>query len=131
MHLGLAAVVVTDYDEAIEFFVGALGFELAEDSAALTTHTSQPKRWVVVRPPGAATGLLLARAEGAEESAVVGRQAAGRVGFFLQVDDFDAAYQRMSAAGVQFTGPPRTEPYGRVAVFLDIAGNRWDLLGPA
>ena len=131
MHLTLAALVVHEYDPAIDFFVGTLGFELVEDSPAVTTRSGRPKRWVVVRPPGAATGLLLARAEGAEESAVVGRQAAGRVGFFLQVDDFDAAYQRMSAAGVQFTGPPRTEPYGRVAVFLDIAGNRWDLLGPA
>lgn len=131
VHLTLAAIVVHDYDPAIDFFVGTLGFELVEDSPAVTTRSGRPKRWVVVRPPGAATGLLLARAEGAEESAVVGRQAAGRVGFFLQVDDFDAAYQRMSAAGVQFTGPPRTEPYGRVAVFLDIAGNRWDLLGPA
>ncbi|HXF21786.1 MAG TPA: VOC family protein [Streptosporangiaceae bacterium] len=131
MHLTLAAIVVHEYDPAIDFFVGTLGFELVEDSPAVTTRSGRPKRWVVVRPPGAATGLLLARAEGAEESAVAGRQAAGRVGFFLQVDDFDAAYQRMSAAGVQFTGPPRTEPYGRVAVFLDIAGNRWDLLGPA
>ena len=131
MHLTLAALVVHEYDPAIDFFVGTLGFELVEDSPAVTTRSGRPKRWVVVRPPGAATGLLPARAEGAEESAVVGRQAAGRVGFFLQVDDFDAAYQRMSAAGVQFTGPPRTEPYGRVAVFLDIAGNRWDLLGPA
>jgi catechol 2,3-dioxygenase-like lactoylglutathione lyase family enzyme len=131
VHLTLAAIVVHEYDPAIDFFVGTLGFELVEDSPAVTTRSGRPKRWVVVRPPGAATGLLLARAEGAEESTVVGRQAAGRVGFFLQVDDFDAAYQRMSAAGVQFTGPPRTEPYGRVAVFLDIAGNRWDLLGPA
>ena len=131
MHLTLAALVVHEYDPAIDFFVGTLGFELVEDSPAVTTRSGRPKRWVVVRPPGAATGLLLARAEGAEESAVAGRQAAGRVGFFLQVDDFGAAYQRMSAAGVQFTGPPRTEPYGRVAVFLDIAGNRWDLLGPA
>jgi catechol 2,3-dioxygenase-like lactoylglutathione lyase family enzyme len=131
VQLTLAAIVVQEYDPAIDFFVGTLGFELVADSPAVTTRTGRPKRWVVVRPPGAATGLLLARAEGAEEAAVVGRQVAGRVGFFLQVDDFEAAYQRMSAAGVQFTGPPRDEPYGRVAVFLDIAGNRWDLLGPA
>jgi len=131
VHLGLAAVVVTDYDEAIEFFVGALGFEIAEDSAALTTHTSQPKRWVVVRPPGAATGLLLARADGEEQAAVVGRQVAERVGFFLNVEDFDAALKRMTSAGVQFLTAPRTEPYGHVAVFLDIAGNKWDLIGPA
>jgi catechol 2,3-dioxygenase-like lactoylglutathione lyase family enzyme len=130
MHLSLVAIVVEEYDPAIEFFVGVLGFELLEDSPALT-NDGRPKRWVVVRPPGAATGLLLARADGPDQSAAVGRQAAGRVGFFLQVDDFDAAFQRMTAAGVRFTGPPRSEPYGRVAVFLDVAGNKWDLLGPA
>jgi predicted enzyme related to lactoylglutathione lyase len=84
----------------------------------------------VVRPPGAATGLLLARADGDDQAAVAGKQVAGRVGFFLQVEDFDAAYRRMTAAGVVFVTPPRLEPYGRVAVFLDVAGNRWDLLGP-
>jgi catechol 2,3-dioxygenase-like lactoylglutathione lyase family enzyme len=131
VHLGLAAVVVRDYDEAIEFFTGALGFELAEDAPALTTHTGQQKRWVVVRPPGAATGLLLARADGPDQQAVVGRQAAGRVTFFLNVPDFAAAYQRMAAAGVRFLTEPRNEDYGRVAVFLDIAGNKWDLIGPA
>ena len=130
MHLGLIALVVADYDEAIEFFTGALGFELAEDSAALT-NDGRPKRWVVVRPPGAQTGLLLARADGADQAAVIGRQAAGRVGFFLHTEDFDAAFRRMTAAGVQFLGAPRSEPYGRVAVFLDICGNKWDLLGPA
>ena len=122
--------MVDDYDAAIEFFVGALGFELAEDSPALTTKDGRPKRWVVVRPPGAATGLLLARADGEKQAAVVGDQAAGRVGFFLEVKDFDAAYARMAAAGVQFVTAPRTEPYGQVTVFLDIAGNKWDLLGP-
>jgi predicted enzyme related to lactoylglutathione lyase len=86
---------------------------------------------VVVRPPGAASGILLARADGEEQERIVGKQFAGRVGFFLQVDDFDAAYARMVAAGVTFTKPPRTESYGRVAVFLDIAGNKWDLLGAA
>jgi predicted enzyme related to lactoylglutathione lyase len=85
----------------------------------------------VVRPPGAETGLLLARADGAGQAAVVGRQAAGRVGFFLRVDDFEATYQRLTSAGVEFARPPRNEPYGRVAVFIDIAGNRWDLIGPA
>jgi predicted enzyme related to lactoylglutathione lyase len=84
----------------------------------------------VVRPPGAATGLLLARADGKRQAAAIGNQAAGRVGFFLRVEDFDAAYARMTSAGVEFVSPPRAEPYGRVAVFLDIAGNRWDLLGP-
>jgi catechol 2,3-dioxygenase-like lactoylglutathione lyase family enzyme len=130
MHLGLAAIVVDEYDPAIEFFVGALGFELVEDSPAVT-NAGEPKRWVVVRPPGAATGLLLARADGPDQAAVVGRQVAGRVGFFLNVDDFGQAYERMTAAGVSFAGPPRDEPYGRVGVFTDIAGNKWDLIGPA
>jgi catechol 2,3-dioxygenase-like lactoylglutathione lyase family enzyme len=130
MHLSLTAVVVEEYDPAIEFFVGRLGFELAEDSPAVTSD-GQPKRWVVVRPPGARTGLLLARADGPEQAAAIGRQFAGRVGLFLEVDDFDAAYDRMRAAGVTFVAPPRREPYGRVAVFTDIAGNKWDLLGPA
>jgi predicted enzyme related to lactoylglutathione lyase len=85
----------------------------------------------VVRPPGAQTGILLARADGERQAAAVGNQMAGRVGFFLRVDDFDAAVDRMTAAGVRFLTAPRTEPYGRVAVFLDIAGNSWDLLGPA
>jgi predicted enzyme related to lactoylglutathione lyase len=101
-----------------------------EDSPALTTSGGRPKRWVVVRPPGAATGLLLARADGERQAAAVGNQVAGRVGFFLRVEDFDAAYARMMSADVEFVSPPRTEPYGRVAAFLDIAGNRWDLLGP-
>jgi catechol 2,3-dioxygenase-like lactoylglutathione lyase family enzyme len=130
VHLDLIAVVVREYDPAIDFFTGALGFELVEDSPALTSGGGQPKRWVVVRPPGAATGLLLARADGERQAAAVGNQAGGRVGFFLRVEDFDVAYARMTSAGVEFVEPPRTEPYGRVAVFLDIAGNRWDLLGP-
>jgi catechol 2,3-dioxygenase-like lactoylglutathione lyase family enzyme len=130
MHLGLVAIVVSEYDPAISFFVDALGFELTEDSPAVT-NDGRPKRWVVVRPPGAVTGLLLARADTADQASVIGKQAAGRVGFFLQVEDFDAAYSRMASAGVQFVTAPRTEPYGRVAVFLDIAGNKWDLIGPA
>jgi catechol 2,3-dioxygenase-like lactoylglutathione lyase family enzyme len=131
MHLELVSVVVEDYDEAIDFFVRRLGFELVEDSPATTTHGGRPKRWVVVRPPGAGTGLLLARADGDEQHAAVGAQFAGRVGLFLRVDDFDAAYERMTAADVEFLSTPRVEPYGRVAVFADVAGNRWDLLGPA
>ena len=130
VHLGLIAIVVSEYDPAISFFVNALGFELVEDSPALT-NDGRPKRWVIVRPPGAVTGLLLARADGEDQAAVIGKQAAGRVGFFLHVQDFDAIYARMTSAGVQFVGAPRTEPYGRVAVFLDIAGNKWDLIGPA
>jgi catechol 2,3-dioxygenase-like lactoylglutathione lyase family enzyme len=123
-------IIVDDYDRAIEFFTGALGFELAEDSPALTTEGGRHKRWVVVRPPGAQTGVLLAQADGPRQAAAVGNQVAGRVGFFLRVDDFGAAYERMTAAGVEFATEPRDEPYGRVAVFLDVAGNRWDLLGP-
>lgn len=129
MHLELVSVIVEEYDEAIEFFVDRLGFQLVEDSPAVT-NDGRPKRWVVVRPPGAATGLLLARADGDEQREAVGAQFAGRVGLFLRVDDFAAAYERMRAAGVEFLSPPRTEPYGRVAVFADLAGNRWDLLGP-
>jgi catechol 2,3-dioxygenase-like lactoylglutathione lyase family enzyme len=130
MHLEHMALIVEDYDEAIEFFVGALGFELVEDSPALTTAERRPKRWVVVRPPGTQTGLLLARADGPAQAAAVGDQFASRVGLFLRVEDFDEAYTRMRAAGVTFLGAPRDEAYGRVAIFLDVAGNRWDLLGP-
>ena len=128
-QLELVALVVREYQPAIDFFVDVLQFELVEDVPSLT-NDGRPKRWVVVRPPGAVTGLLLARADGEPQSAVVGRQFAGRVGFFLRVDDFDAAYARMLAAGVDFVTAPRAEPYGRVAVFLDLEGNRWDLLGP-
>lgn len=128
--LQLVTIVVEDYDPAIAFFVHALGFELVEDAPALT-NDGRPKRWVVVRPPGAETGILLARADGDDQAGVIGNQMAGRVGFFLRVDDFDAAYQRLLATGVDIVSPPRPEPYGRVAVFRDVAGNRWDLLGPA
>jgi catechol 2,3-dioxygenase-like lactoylglutathione lyase family enzyme len=127
--LELVTIVVDDYDAAIEFFVGLLGFELVDDSPS-TTSEGRPKRWVVVRPSGAETGILLARADGADQSRVVGTQVAGRVGFFLRVDDFEATYDRLSMAGVEFVREPRTEPYGRVAVFRDISGNHWDLLGP-
>src|SRR5215831_18444202 len=116
VHLGLVTVVVDEYDPAIGFFVSALGFELVADYPS-TTGDGRPQRWVVVRPPGGATGLLLARANGQDQAAAVGKQVAGRVGFFLQVEDFEAAYQRMLSAGVQFVTPPRSEPYGRVAVF--------------
>jgi len=130
-HLELIAIIVEEYDPAIAFFVGLLGFELVEDSPALTTHGGRPKRWVVVRPPGAQTGILLARADGPSQTGAIGNQVAGRVGFFLRVDDFDAAHERMKSAGVTFIGDPRTETYGRVVVFLDSSGNRWDLLGPS
>jgi catechol 2,3-dioxygenase-like lactoylglutathione lyase family enzyme len=126
--LELVAIVVDDYDSAIRFFVDALGFDLVEDSPS-RTNDGRPKRWVVVRPPGAQTGILLAQADGDQQRAVVGSQTAGRVGFFLRVDDFNTAYERMTSAGVTFLTSPRTEAYGTVAVFLDIAGNKWDLLG--
>jgi catechol 2,3-dioxygenase-like lactoylglutathione lyase family enzyme len=129
MHLGLVALVIDDYDRAIDFFVRAVGFDLVEDSPSLT-NDGRPKRWVVVRPPGAATGLLLARADGDQQAAAVGQHAAGRVGFFLHVADLDAAHARMAAAGVEFVTEARAEPYGHVAVFLDIAGNKWDLIQP-
>jgi catechol 2,3-dioxygenase-like lactoylglutathione lyase family enzyme len=129
VHLDLITIIVEDYDPAIAFFVQALGFELVEDSPA-QTNDGRPKRWVVVRPPGAQTGVLLARADGPEQVSAVGAQMAGRVGFFLRVDDFEAARARMLAAGVRFVNEPRDEPYGQVCVFLDLAGNRWDLLGP-
>ncbi len=128
MHLEHVAPIVEDYDEAIAFFVEALDFELVEDRAS-STGRGLPKRWVVVRPPGAATGIVLSRAANHEQGRAVGRKFAGRVGLFLQVDDFEAAYARMRARGVEFLEQPRQESYGDVAVFLDLAGNRWDLLG--
>jgi catechol 2,3-dioxygenase-like lactoylglutathione lyase family enzyme len=129
MHLEQLALIVDDYDSAIRFFVDILGFELVEDSPALT-NDGRPKRWVVVRPPGAATALLLAQADGERQARAVGDQFAGRVGLFLRVDAFEATYGRMRDAGVEFVTEPRREPYGQVAVFFDVAGNRWDLLGP-
>ena len=128
-HLEFVALVVREYDAAIRFFVDILQFELVEDTPSLT-NDGRPKRWVVVRPDGGQTAILLARADGDQQMDSVGRQFAGRVGMFLRVDDFDADYQRMVAAGVQFVSPPRQEPYGRLAVFQDLEGNRWDLLGP-
>jgi catechol 2,3-dioxygenase-like lactoylglutathione lyase family enzyme len=127
-HLALVALVVRDYDAAIDFFVKVLEFELVEDAPSYT-NDGRPKRWVVVRPVGGETGVLLARADGDDQGGIVGKQFAGRVGFFLRVDDFEAAYRRMVAAGVAFVSAPRVEPYGQVAVFLDLEGNRWDLLG--
>jgi catechol 2,3-dioxygenase-like lactoylglutathione lyase family enzyme len=127
-QLALVTIVVDDYDEAINYFVHALGFDLVADTPSTTTD-GRPKRWVVVRPPHAETGILLAQADGAAQQTIVGQQCAGRVSFFLQVDNFDDAYVRMRNNGVQFVEEPRTEPYGKVAMFRDIAGNLWDLLG--
>ena len=128
-NLQLVALVVRDYDPAIRFFVDVLGFELVEDTPSLT-NDGRAKRWVVVRPVGGQTGILLAHADGDHQANIVGRQFAGRVGLFLRVDDFDASCERMIAAGVRFPSPPRVEAYGKVAVFIDLEGNRWDLLGP-
>ncbi|MCT2584054.1 VOC family protein [Actinophytocola gossypii] len=126
-HLGLVTLVVRDYDEAIEFYTRAVGFELRED-----TPLGDGKRWVVVAPPGAReTGVLLARAVGAAQEARVGDQTGGRVGLFLHTDDFARDHARMLANGVRFDEQPRREPYGTVAVFRDLHGNAWDLIQPA
>src|SRR5262249_2488342 len=119
------ALVVRDYDEALSFYVGKLGFRVVED----TDQPEQNKRWVVVAPPGSTgTSLLLARASKPEETPFVGNQAGGRVFLFLKTDDFWRDYTRMVAAGVRFVRPPSEEPYGTVAVFEDLYGTRWDLL---
>jgi len=125
MRLSLTALLVRDYDEALAFYVGKVGFELVED-----TDQGGGKRWVVVRPPGSDAALLLAQAMG-EQAARIGDQAGGRVFLFLETDDFDRDHARMSAAGVRFLEPPRREPYGTVAVFEDLYGTRWDLIQPA
>ena len=122
-HISAFALVVPDYDAAIAFYVGTLGFDLIED-----TQQSETKRWVLVAPKGAETRILLAKADGDTQTAAIGNQTGGRVGFFLNTDDFEADYQRMRTAGVHFEEEPRYEPYGTVAVFNDPFGNRWDLL---
>jgi catechol 2,3-dioxygenase-like lactoylglutathione lyase family enzyme len=125
-HIGLVALVVRDYDEAIAFYVDAAGFELRED-----TRFPDGKRWVVVAPPGGGqTALLLAQADSPSEVARIGDQTGGRVGFFLNTPDFERDHARMEAAGVTFEEAPRHEPYGTVAVFRDLYGNRWDLIQP-
>jgi catechol 2,3-dioxygenase-like lactoylglutathione lyase family enzyme len=128
--VALVTVVVDNYDSAIAFYREVLGFELTEDSPS-ETNDGRPKRWVVVTPPGAQTGLLLAQADGPTQALAVGNQTAGRVGFFLRVDNFTATFDRLVAHGARITSQPRTMPYGIVAVFEDICGNKWDLLGPA
>jgi catechol 2,3-dioxygenase-like lactoylglutathione lyase family enzyme len=129
MYLEQVTIIVEEYDTAIEFFVKKLGFELLEDSPALT-NDGRRERWVVVRPLNAETALLLAQADGDAQERAVGHQFAGRVGLFPRVDDFQAAYERMLRNGVDFVSEPRDQAYGRVAVFHDISGNRWDLLEP-
>jgi catechol 2,3-dioxygenase-like lactoylglutathione lyase family enzyme len=128
--VSLVTVVVENCDSAITFYCEVLGFELTEDSPS-ETNDGRPKRWVVVTPPGAQTGLLLAQADGPTQAQAVGNQTAGRVGFFLRVDNFAAAFDRLVAHKVPITSQPRQMPYGTVAVFEDICGNKWDLLGPA
>ena len=123
MRLAKVALVVRDYDEAIAFFTGALGFALIEDAPV-----GAGKRWVVVAPPGGGTALLLARAATPEQEQAIGRQAGGRVFLFLETDDFARDHRAFTERGVRFTEGPRDEPYGRVAVFLDLYGNRWDLV---
>ncbi|MBP6901480.1 MAG: VOC family protein [Burkholderiaceae bacterium] len=128
--LGLVSLLVRDYDEAIHFYVRQLGFELAED----TPQPEQQRRWVVVRPRGAAgpqaTGLLLARASNEAQTQRIGNQTGGRVGLFLYTDDIARDHAAYATAGVRFTRPPTAMPYGTVAVFADLYGNLWDLIQP-
>lgn len=122
-RLASVALLVRDYDEAIDFFTRALRFQLLED-----VSLGNGKRWVRVAPSGAGAALLLARAVGAEQESAVGNQSGGRVMFFLESDDFHADYEHMQQHGVRFVEAPRHESYGWVVVFLDLCGNRWDLL---
>lgn len=124
-YLSALAIVVPDYDEAIDFYVNSLGFELLED-----TKRSETKRWVRVAPPGAKeTCLLLAKAKGPEQEAAIGNQTGGRVFLFLETDDFDRDYERYLKAGVEMTEEPRQIEVGKVVVFKDPFGNKWDLIG--
>lgn len=125
MRQTLTTLLVRDYDEAIGFYVGKIGFTLAED-----TDQGGGKRWVVVRPGGGGAGLLLAKAANETQARRIGDQTGGRVFLFLETDDFAADHARMSAAGVRFLEAPRHEAYGVVAVFEDLYGNRWDLIEP-
>ena len=125
--LGLVSLIVRDYDEALAFFVGKLGFVLVEDSPV----PEQAKRWVVITPPGAMESrLLLARASTPEQESRIGAQTGGRVFLFLYTDNFWRDYERYRAQGVVFVREPKNEPYGTVAVFKDLYGNLWDLLEP-
>jgi catechol 2,3-dioxygenase-like lactoylglutathione lyase family enzyme len=124
-RLSLTALLVRDYDEAIAFYVGKVGFALSAD-----TDQGGGKRWVVVTPSGGGAGLLLARATGPDQAARIGDQGGGRVMLFLETDDFAGDHARMQAAGVRFLEAPRHEPYGVVAVFEDLYGTRWDLIEP-
>jgi len=121
--IGLVTLVVDEYEPAIRFFVEILGFSLIED-----TELGEGKRWVVVAAGASGTSLLLARSKNPEETRAIGRQTGGRVGFFLETDDFMRDFADYSARGVRFLEPPRQEAYGMVAVFEDCCGNRWDLI---
>ena len=121
-RLGALALLVPDYDAAIRFFVGVLGFRLTADI------DQGRKRWVTVEPPGGGASLVLARADGPQQRAAVGKQAGDRVFLFLETDDFARDHARMTAAGILFEEAPRVEPYGTVAVWRDPFGNRWDLI---
>jgi catechol 2,3-dioxygenase-like lactoylglutathione lyase family enzyme len=124
-RIGSVTLVVDDYDDAIAFYTKALGFALLED-----TPLADGKRWVRVAPAGDGTALLLAKAANDAQTARIGDQTGGRVGFFLETDDFARDHAAMRARGVRFAEAPREEDYGTVAVFLDLYGNRWDLLEP-
>ena len=124
-RLAAVSLLIKDYDEAIAFYVGKLGFTLSEDA-----DMGGGKRWVTVRPKGGDTVLLLAKATTPEQVARIGDQCGGRVWLFLETDDFDGDHARFTAAGVRFREPPRSEPYGKVAVFEDLYGNAWDLIEP-
>jgi catechol 2,3-dioxygenase-like lactoylglutathione lyase family enzyme len=128
-HLAAVALLVSDYDEAIAYYTSKLGFELLEDTDLSATQPG--KRWVRVRPRGATeTSFLLARAVSTEQQAAVGNQSGWRVFLFLSTDDFERDYAQMSDAGVKWVRPPTVEAYGKVAVFEDLYGNQWDLIGP-
>lgn len=131
-RIGLVSLIVDDYDSAIDYFTNKLGFTLTEDKPEVSTKSGKPKRWVVIHRAGpnitTSTGILLAQADGEEQKKAVGNQWAGRVGVFLSVDNFDAEYEKMQTAGVEFLGEPRLEYYGKVDVFRDVWGNKWDLI---
>lgn len=129
-EIGTVTLLVRDYDEAIRFYVDVAGFDLLEDTALGTGDDGAAKRWIRVAPPGTTgASLLLAVADTPSQVARVGDQTGGRVGLFLQTDDFAADHARMVAAGVHFLEEPRHEAYGSVAVFEDLYGNKWDLIG--
>lgn len=128
MRIAYSAYLVHDYDEAIVYFTEVMGFTVTED-----TDMGSGKRWVVVMPEianGQSSGLLLAKAKGDDQIAAIGKAAGGRVAYFLHVENFDQYYMNLAKHDVQFMSEPRDEPYGKVVVFADLYGNKWDLIGP-